>query len=376
MAARQTAVTTLRQQTPAWVDGRRDYIGSADIPIITGSTPYATSLFSLWAYKTRKADPEPPDPELAETWLLGHLLEDDIATIYMEREQRGLRRAMRMLVRRDVPWASASLDRVSAVKGERRIVEIKWIPRRFWLHDGPDPVPPYVMDQIQWQLYVSEFDVVDVAVLDGSRVTIHRDIGPSTKYQDDLVYLARHFREENIEAGLPPKVDSTEATRQALTRLHPRETLDWLPASLETDALAGDLRDAIAAAKLANAREDELRNVARSVIGDHSGIEGDGYRMTWTKYADSKHVDWQSVARGYRMLLELVGEALMREQLAKLTLEESDEQDLAKAIVLRQGASVPLPELLDALVGLATTSREGARVLRPRFRNEEDGRWQ
>lgn len=352
-----------RQQTPAWVDARRDYIGSSDLPIITGSTPYGTSAFSLWAIKTRLAEPDPVDADTLELYELGHLLEDDIAERYTAQTGRPLRRANRMLVKRDLPWASANLDRISAARGERLIVEIKWVPWRDWRVIGPEPVPPYVQDQVQWQLMVTGWPAAEVAVLRGSKVERH-EVAPDPEYQDNLRYLAEHFR-AGVLAGTPPPIDGSESTRRTLTRLHPAPTLDLMEPTAETDALAADLKVAIAEAKIANEREDRLRNVFRGVLSEHAGVEGADYRVTWRKNADSVHVNHQAVAASYRWLLERIADG---------SLEKVAPEDLAAhagpIAALQLG-----PELFDAIVALHSEVREGARVLLPKFRDEDTGKW-
>lgn len=347
------------QNTPSWVDARRDVIGSSDLPILSGNTPYGTSVFSLWALKTRLAEPEPVDPDTQELYDLGHALEDDIAERYELKEGRVVRRVNRMLVRKDLAWASASLDRVSAVRGERRIVECKWVPYRRWLDDGPEPVPAYVQDQVQWQLFVTGYDVADVAVLLGAKVYVY-EIGPDERYQADLVYIAKWFR-ELVTKGTPPPVDGSEATRKALTRLHPSVAIpDVLPPTAESDAVAGDLFEAKRALRAAELREGELSNALRSLIGDHMGVEGEGYRATWTKNADSSKTDWQKVAQNQRKILEG-----LEQEVAGKTLH------LVAAPDVQLPSPVSMPELLDAIEALHSATREGARVLRVSFRDEE-----
>lgn len=348
----------IRHNTPGWVDARRDFIGSSDLPVITGNTPYGTSIFSLWAIKTRLAEPGPIDADTQELFDLGHALEDDIAERYTVKTEREVRRAMRMLSRKDLAWASASLDRVSAVKGERRIVECKWVPYRNWINDGPEPVPAYVQDQVQWQLWVSGYDVADVAVLLGSKVYVY-EIGPNQRYQDDLVYIAKWFRELVVKAS-PPPIDGSEATRKALTRLHPTVAVpDILPPTAESDALAGELREARLALKAVNETEGRLANALRSFIGDHQGVEGDTYRASWTKNVDSTKTDWPAVARNYRRVLESINTGgPLDPDLAALT-----------------GEGLPLTQLLEAIESLHSKTVEGPRVLRVKFRDEESGKW-
>lgn len=360
--------TEYRQSTPAWVDARQDFIGSSDLPVITGNTPYGTSIFSLWAIKTRLVPPEPIDPDMQELFDLGHALEDDIAERYTVKTDRRVRRANLMLARKDTPWASASIDRLSAVKGERRIVECKWVPHRSWINDGPEPVPAAVQDQVQWQLWVTGYDVADVAVLLGSKVYVY-EIGPIDSYQADLAYIARCFR-DLVTRGVPPPVDGSEATRKALTRLHPSVVApDILPPTLESDALAAEWLVARREAKAATENEGRLANAMRSFIGDHQGVEGDTYRVTWTKNADTTKTDWQAVAKGYRRVLEAIAAGEVRDG-SRIDIQAIGDDELAVIGGLSLG-----DELIDAIQSLHTKAVEGPRVLRARFKDESTGKW-
>ena len=336
------------QGTPAWLDARQNVVGSSDIPVITGNSPYRTSLFTLWAVKTRLAPPAPIDPETQELFDLGHAMEDVIAARYALIADRPVKRVNDLLVSKAVPWHGASLDRVSARKGERRIIEVKWVPHKRWYTDGPEPVPAHVQDQVQWQLMVTGYDVADVAVLNGSHVEVHT-IEPSEQYQRDLAYLAKHLFWEYVERGEQPPVDGSESTRETLGRMYPAETLGLLDPTPELAALAFRIRDAKAAAKAAELAKGEAENVMRSLLGEASGVrdDGAGFRVSWTKNKDSAKTDWQAVAKAYRAFL--------------LSGDEPP-------------PDVTGPEYLDAIEALHTTTTDGARVLRTYFKSEE-GKW-
>lgn len=284
-----------RQGTPAWVDARRNVLGSSDISIVTGNSPYKTSLLSLWAIKTRQGEPDPIDPETQELFDLGHAMEDVIADRYALITGRPVKRANRMLVHRSDRWMGASLDRVSARKGERRIIEVKWVPHRHWLTDGPEPVPAHVQDQVQWQLMVTGYDVADVAVLNGSHVEVH-EVGPSDKYQDDLRYIAKHAFWDYVEAGEMPPVDGSESTRLTLTRMYPRPTLGLAEPTDEIHALVLQAKIHARTIKSATEREGRAKNTLRSLLHEYAGVEGDGWRVQFTKNKDSvkEETDWQA----------------------------------------------------------------------------------
>jgi putative phage-type endonuclease len=322
--------------------------------------PYATSLFALWAVKTRLAELDPVDAETQELFDLGHALEEPIAERYTAITGRPLRRRRQLLVHPRESWMGASLDRLSARKGERRIVEIKWVPHRRWATDGPEAVPSYVQDQVQWQLAVTGYDVADVAVLSGSHVEVH-EIGPSERYQADLIYLGRDFW-DRVEkpASIRPSTDPrrpaprsrgcTPATRSAMAVPTP-----------EIAALAYAIRDATVAKKAAVEEDGRLRNLMRLLLEGHAGVEDEDYRIHFRRSADRivATTDWPAVAEAYGGALEPISD-LGPGRRSRVTSED----------VGRRARSTL------AIESLFTTTevKEGSRSLIPKFRGD-DGRW-
>lgn len=321
----------VRQNTDEWLEMRRTGIAASDLPVLMGNRP---SVVNLWAYKAGILDAEPIDPDTQEMFDLGHDLEPVIARRYTLKTGRPVKAVGAMVRHPDIPWAFASLDRVSAVPGERLIVELKWEPHYSWARQS-ETVPAVVQDQVQWQMFVTGYPVAHVAVLVGGHVEWH-EVPADRDYQDAELKVATWFR-GLVERKERPPVDGSEATRKALARMYPSDTLDALDPTPETDALAYSLRSARAAAKAAGDEQDRLENVIRAVLGEHEGVEGDGYRMTWTKNKDSARTDWKKVA-------EVAG-------------RDWD------------------PEVWQAMVRDHTTTSEGARVLRVRFLDEESGKW-
>lgn len=356
MVAQAAIPVRVIQGTPEWVDARRDVIGSSDVPIITGSSPYGTSLFTLWALKTRLAEPEPIDAETQELFDLGHALEPVIAGRYELATGRRVRRRRHLLVHPKHRWMGASLDRVSARRGERRIIEIKWLPYRRWATDGPEPVPAYVLDQVQWQLAVTGYDVADVAVLSGARVDVH-EVEPDTAHQDDLRFVAEEFW-GRVRRGERPAVDGSDSTTATIRRMYARDTLGVIEPTPEIDAVAYALRDAIGVAKAATEEDARLRNTMRMLLEEHAGVEGEDYRIHFRRSIDRivTTTDWRSVADAYRRAID----ALVHELPA------------AQAVLDRVGCQDP--ETVESLHS-ATEAVAGRRSLIPKFRDADTGRW-
>jgi putative phage-type endonuclease len=332
----------VKQNTDEWLAMRRTGVTASDLPVLMGNRD---GLVRLWAEKCGIVDPEPPDPATQEMFDLGHDLEPIIARRYTIKTGRPLKAVSAMVRHPDVPWAFASLDRVSAVPGERLIVELKWRPHFHW-DAGSETVPAAVQDQVQWQMTVTGYPKAHVAVLIGGRVEWH-EIVADRDYQDAQMRVASWFR-GLVERRERPDIDGSESTRRLLADMYPADTDEPLEPSVETDALAHEWRAARAAAKAAADEESRLANVARAVLEAHPGVESEWYRLTWKKNKDSERTDWKAVAASYRALL--------------LSGDEPP-------------PDVTGPQHLDAIEALHTTTTEGARVLRPWFKDEESGKW-
>lgn len=342
----------VRQGTDEWLEARLDGIGSSDAAVIAGERG---SVFALWALKTRQAEPEPFDEQTRQMFDMGHRLEPVIADVYTERTGRPLRRVNQMLQHRDVEWAYASLDRVSAVKNERRIVELKTNP---WTRWGiGEPVPGDVQAQVQHQLFVTGYDVADVAVLiRGYELHIH-EIPRDDVFIDNLVWLETEFMGW-VKSGTRPPVDGSSDTQKALQRMFPREYGEILPGTADLYALAEQLRAATRAKVEATNTERSIKNAIRASLGTAAGVAGEGWKLTWTKNRDSIETNWKLVADNLRRLLIQIGE----------TKPASVIQALQSEGLITSG--VTLEQLLDAIAELHSQTKEGSRVLRPWFANQ------
>jgi len=280
------------QGTPEWLAMRKTGIGSSDAPVIAGERG---SVLELWAEKSGLVEDEAPDADLARLFEWGHRLEPVVADWYADSTGRQLQRVNQMLRHPDVAYAFASLDR--KVVGERRIVEIK--TTRFGWSGGED-VPGAVQCQVQHQLWVTGYDVADVAVLTGGSEPKVYEITRDDAFIADLAYLEAEFWGW-VQSGTRPPVDGSENARRVLSKLHPRNDGTLLAATPELDAVVTDWLTAKAAVKEAEATEGTLANTIRALIGDADGISG---RVTWKKNADTSRTNWPAVAKAYRQLLE------------------------------------------------------------------------
>lgn len=286
----------LIQGSPEWLAARSDGIGSSDIPIIVGESPYRSAL-ELWAEKTGIVPPAEVDPATRRLMDIGKRMEPVLLDLYEEETGRRARRVPRMLAHPTYPWARASLDAEAPV---RRIVEAKWTHARRW--SAGDAVPGDVLIQVQWQMFVTGRDVADVVALVGPELRVV-EVGRNDAMIGDLLFFATDFW-RHVTERTRPELDGSESTRRTLGRLHPADDGTLLSPSLETDVLAARLREAKAAATAAADAEATIENAIRAFLGDASGVKGEGYSITWKRNADSTRVDAKGLAEAYHRILE------------------------------------------------------------------------
>lgn len=315
----------VQQNTPEWEAARKATIGSSDIAVIVGESPHK-SAYTLAAEKLGLI-PEVIDDETQELFDIGHLMQPVLLQLYERKTGRHPKAAPSWRAHPEYPWATASLDGTAPVK---RVVEAKWTHSKRW-RTG-DRVPPDVLLQVQWQLFVVGWDVADVIVLDHQSPRVE-EVERDGKVIDDLLYFATEFMGYLERAELPP-IDGSESTARTLRAKHPRDDGSWLPA----DAALTDLTASLAAARVAkHEAEDAERttaNALREIIGDASGIQG---LVSLKRNRDTERTNWPAVAAAYRTIAEEVKPA---DELDVLQSIHTDRSEGARVLrLLSKGSS-------------------------------------
>ena len=272
------------QRSPEWFALRADGITATDVSVIAGVNPYKTP-YQLWAEKLGKYTPDPVGPAAVR----GILLENAVADFYEMETGRELRRSNGVVRLKELPWVMASLDRT--IVGEDGLVEIKTSTSPRWsLH----PVPPEVVAQVQWQMFVTAAPWVDIAVLLGGLVFRIERVEADIKYQTQLYAKAVEFRNA-LATSTPPTLQGEDS--DALAQVVPQTSEEWAQADLSLDRLAALYAEKQYESKLL---DQELQNLAISLkeaIGEKVGIVGEGWSATWKQNKSSQKID-------YKLLLE------------------------------------------------------------------------
>jgi putative phage-type endonuclease len=192
-------ILKLKQGSPEWKAQRKEHIGASDISAISGNNPWKNS-YNLWEEKTGRKDSDIS----TEAMRHGSETESIARSIYVE--DRGTSLDTPTCESDEWPIARASLDGIT--EDLSIIVEIK-CPTKHDLYDKAlkGNIPDYYLDQIQWQLWVTGAERCDFMVFIDQFNYKVIPVMPDTKYQKNLVTLAKNFWAYVISDTPPPIKD-------------------------------------------------------------------------------------------------------------------------------------------------------------------------
>jgi len=285
-----------------WLEVRKGGIGSSDAAAAVGLSPYKSQL-ELWLEKTGRAAAkveDANDPESPMYW--GTLLEPNVATAYMHKTGRKVRKLNAVLQHPTFPFMLANIDREIVGSPEVQILECKTAGEfgsRLW-RDG---VPEYVQLQVQHQLAVTGKQAVDVAVLlCGQQLEIHR-IERDEEVIARLVVLEARFW-EHVETDTPPPADGSASADRALRQLYPGggATLDFS----EDRWLSGAFAELVTLRRELEAKESQaelLKQTLQQAMGDAARAVFASGEVTFKRAKDGARLDTQRLTADHADLV-------------------------------------------------------------------------
>lgn len=258
----------MQQNTPEWLEFRRNKIGASDAPTILGISPYPNDTpYKLWEQKVFGKDKE-------ETAAMahGHSMEE---TALAEFEKvSGISMMPKIVVHPERTWQMASLDGV-AFNG-KTFVEIK-CPKYNKTHEMAQKgeIPPHYEAQMQHQmsvLGVSEGFYFNFYEGKGILLIIRRD----EKFIEDLIEKEEKFLTYMQEKKPPPLTD----------RDYVEQTSDkWIRKAEEWKNLHSQIKI------MEEAQEEIRKDLMTMTCGQNS--KGGGIRLTRSIYEG--RVDYDNI---------------------------------------------------------------------------------
>jgi predicted phage-related endonuclease len=136
----------------------------------------------------------------------------------------------------------------------------------------------------------------DLAVLiAGDEFRIY-SLRADTEFQDHLFELADRFWIDCILPKKPPAPDFSERYAEYLSARFPSEARDVLFAPPEAEKWARQLHHARAEMDIAERLETEAKNNLKAICGQASGLQGDGWKVSWRQSKGRVSTDWEAIA--------------------------------------------------------------------------------
>ncbi len=250
----------------------RDYIGSADAAMVADLSPWGSPLTVFNRLSGLVAEERAPSLRM---WL-GERMEPILLDLFAARTGR---RPARLAGPDDPPFVHPDHPFIGAHPDFDRLEVKTTRSDREWGEDGMTAtldamvVPLHYFLQVQHQMAVMGWDVMDVAVLIG-----HDRFNTYTVPRDDGVVAALIGAEVElwgqVQAGLLPSGHDPESRRAYLRARFPREARELRPATPEEALVAEAWRLARDARIEAEASEDERADALKAIIGDSAGLLG------------------------------------------------------------------------------------------------------
>lgn len=275
--------------TATQIDQRVTYIGASEAAAVLGLSRWKTPL-QVWAEKVGRIEPKDISDKMPVR--VGNLLEDAVATLFMEETGKKVHRVNETKFHKVYPFLGVNLDR--RVVGEDAVLEIKtcssWKAKEW----AGEEIPAEYILQVYHQLAVTGASKGYIAVLIGNQDFKYKEILRDEKIINSIVAKeVRFWNTYIVPKEMPMTV--TENDGDTLFELFPI-------ADPNNDVLLGDdvniLIEQIEATDtekdLLEKDLDRMKNELKLLLGPNEHGQSTIYRVSW-KNQTSKRIDTERI---------------------------------------------------------------------------------
>jgi predicted phage-related endonuclease len=319
-------------------------VGASEFGKLLGRSRWGSPM-TVWLAKV-----DPVQHEESPAQKRGRMLEDAVLEWWREDADGEILSRPETTFHPEYKHVCATPDALGRRPGlERLVVEAKtarFLELAEWGAPFTDEIPTdYLFQTVEMGVMGIEHTDLPVLVA-GDELRIYR-ITFEPELFGVLADAAEKFWRDHVEPRVPPKLDGSDAGGAWLRRRYPRElSPDMLPATTEVEDLMVKVWNVRRNLKQLGHDEEELKQQLCSLIGDARGFLAKKMKATWTKNRDSTVVDWKAAFVEAFSSAELL--------LSDPNLKAMDAAELRDTLM----------GLRAAVIREATTTREGARVLR------------
>lgn len=288
------------------LEERRHLIGGSDVPAILGLSSFGRTGLDVWMRLVGMG--ELGNPDMQDRFELGLLLEEPIAQRYTRKTGVTLRKPGGLLVHPKYPWAGGHIDRES-VDGARD-VECKTVDA-WGVAEWSDPskgepvrVPEDYALQVMWYLWLRLWERRhDIAAQIGFQPLRVYPFLPDDQTLRQVtaavVERVHEWYERYVVTKEPPPLGAGEGAKRWLKSRFPRPDTEMVAAYPEAEEIRRLAMEAEEKAAEWTAKEEAFKNQLRAMIGDHYGIAGEGWKITWPRIPEQTKAvtDWPAIVK-------------------------------------------------------------------------------
>ncbi|GHU77581.1 hypothetical protein AGMMS49992_25930 [Clostridia bacterium] len=267
-----TTISTVGASRDEWLKARRHGIGGSDAAAILGLHPYK-SAYSVWADKMGYGDNSDN-----EAMRQGRDFEEYVAKRFVEETGLKVRRSNMMYISREYPMY-ANIDRIVYSDGEFVGLECKtsspFNEAKFRNEEYPDEY----YTQCQHYMAVTGAKRWYLCVLVFQRKPMVYEIPRDEEDIRILIEAETRFWNDHVITGLAPAVDATDATTDAIKRMHPTangQTIECVDENILSKlvTLKGEIQQLTFSKTF-------YENMIRDWFGDNEIMTGTEYMATY-----------------------------------------------------------------------------------------------
>lgn len=278
----------------AWLEVRKSGIGGSEIGIIYGLNPWK-SAYALYCEKVGLVEQEDiSDKGYVE---LGNYLEPYVADKFTKATGIKLRRCG-TLADEEYPFLHANVDRLCI--GQSAGLEIKTASRFKKEEWVDDQLPDSYYLQIQYYLMITGLEKWYVAALfrdDGD--FIWKEIPRNESVIQEVREKAVDFWENHVLAKVPPEVDGSESSTEALKKAYPSSNGMEIALPSQANELFARLDELDKALALVKEQQEQAKNQLKLMLGDNEiGVIGDR-KVTWKTQKARATIDSKKLQKEY-----------------------------------------------------------------------------
>jgi putative phage-type endonuclease len=291
------------QNREEWLAERRTGVGASDVAQILGLSPYGGPI-DVWRDKLGLREERPMNDAQA----MGLLLEPAISARYIQRTGYGVHEMPEFHVFRSktrglpdhhicTPDAFAGPDTNSPSQWLFQKKTTHWSRAHEWGEEGTDEIPQHYLIQAHWEMHVTSRDREDIVVLIGGQDLKIHIVESDAEVRRMLIERVDEFWGRYVAPQQEPPVDSSESYENYLRYKFPVHATQVLRAGPDVDVLWRDYQHLNAQLRDAEEAIQLRKNLLIAAMGDHEGVEGNGYRINYRRSKDSPRRDWSAIGK-------------------------------------------------------------------------------